>query len=52
VSLWFIMHTSGTGLAMVLDVFSEARPSIVSEYEACCFVLTRVTRENVIVLVM
>ena len=50
-SLGFCTHTSGTGLAIFLDEFSEAGPSVISEYETCCLVLTRMTEENVIVLV-
>ena len=51
VTLGFCTHTSSTRLAVVLDIFSESRPSVFSKDETCCFVLTRVTRENVIVLV-
>ena len=42
-TLGFSMHTSGAGLAIVLDIFLLTRPSVVPEYKTCCFVLTRVT---------
>ena len=45
------MHTSSTGLAIFLDKFSESRPSVVSKDKTCGFVLTRVSGENMIVLV-
>ena len=51
VMLGFSMHTSSTGLAIFLDKFLESRSSVVPKDKACSFVLTRVSGENVIVLV-
>ena len=50
-SLGFCSHASCTRLDVFLDKLSEAGPSIVSANEFYCLVLTRVSREDVVMLV-
>ena len=51
VSLWFSMHTSGTRFTILLDVLTESGPGIISMDKVDGLVLTRVSREDVVVLV-
>ena len=52
VTLGFSSHAGCTGLTILFYKFTESRPSIISENETSCFVLTRMSGEYVIVLVL
>ena len=50
--LGFGLHTSCTIFTILLDKFMESRPGIVVADEVHCLILTRMSREDVIVLVV
>ena len=52
VMLGFSSHAGCTGLTILFYEFTESRPSVISENETSCFVLTRMSGEYVIVLVL
>ena len=49
--LWLGSHTSGTGLAVVLDEGTEERPSVVVTDKLKGFVLAEVSGDRVVVFV-
>ena len=49
--LGFGLHTSCTGFTIFLDKFTESRPGIIAADEVHCLILTRMSREDVVVLV-
>ena len=44
----FGSHTDSTGFAVLFDEFSESRPSVFTSNKVDCLVLTRMSREYVI----
>ena len=49
--LWFGSHTSCTRFTIFLDKFIKSRPGIIAADEVHCLVLTRMSGEDVVVLV-
>ena len=49
--LRFGLHTSCTRFTILLDKFAESRPGIVAVDEVHCLILTRMPREDVVMLV-
>ena len=49
--LGFGSHTSCTGFTIFLDKFTESRPGIIAADEVHCLILTRMSGEDVVVLV-
>ena len=50
--LGFGLHTSCTRFTIFLDKFMESRPGIIVEDEVHCLILTGMSREDVVVLVV
>ena len=50
--LGFGSHTSCTRSTVFLDKFTESRPGIIAADEVHCLILTRMSREDVVVLVV
>ena len=50
--LGFGLHTSCTRFTIFLDKFTESRPGIIAADEAHCLILTRMSGEDVVVLVV
>ena len=50
--LGFGSHTSCTRFTIFLDKFAESRPGIIAADEVHCLILTRMSREDVVVLVV
>ena len=50
--LGFGSHTSCTGFTIFLDKFTESRPGIIAVDEVHCLILTGMSREDVVVLVV
>ena len=49
--LGFGLHTSCTRFTIFLDKFAESGPGIIEVDEVHCLILTRMSREDVVVLV-
>ena len=49
--LGFGSHTSCTRFTIFLDKFVESRPGIIAADEVHCLILTRMSREDVVMLV-
>ena len=49
--LGFGLHTSCTGFTIFLGKFTESGPGIIAADEVHCLILTRMSREDVVVLV-
>ena len=49
--LGFCSHTSCTRFTIILDKFTESRPGIIAADEVHCLILTRMSREDMVVLV-
>ena len=49
--LGFGSHTSCTSFTIFLDKFTESRPGIIAADEVHCLILTRMSGEDVVVLV-
>jgi hypothetical protein len=52
VTLWLASHTSGAGLAILLDEGSDTWPSVISSDQLQGLVDPEVSREDVVVLVL
>ena len=50
--LGFGSHTSYTRFTIFLEKFMESRPGIIAADEVHCLILTGMSRENVVVLVV
>ena len=50
--LGFGSHTSCTRFTIFLDKFMESGPGIIAADEVCCLILTRMSGEDVVVLVV
>ena len=50
--LGFGSHTSCTGFTIFLDKFMESRPGIIVADEVHCLILTGMSREDVVMLVV
>ena len=48
----FGSHTSCTRFTILLDKFTESRPGIIAADEIHCLILTRMSREDMVVLVV
>ena len=48
----FGSHTSCTRFTILLDKFTESRPGIIVADEIHCLILTRMSREDMVVLVV
>ena len=49
--LWFGLHTSCTRFTIFLDKFAESVPGIIAVNEVHCLILTRMSGEDVVMLV-